>query len=204
MDNPIDESKFTAEQQLALAAVRAEAAGYAVEIAKSQERTQQLNAEHAALLKGQAMRDGIEASKVTFHDVGLASMLAEKDYDLRFTEDGATGLLDGKRVPLAKIYQHIALVAHPTIADQRSTKALRAEESTAVKPIMSQMTPAEKVAYLHTHSAEEYGMLQRTATITKNIETMADFSSLPVATRTKLLAEHGLAWLEKLAAKRKF
>jgi hypothetical protein len=195
---PIDESKFSPEQRLSLEQARAENTASQLELAKLQQRGREAEAEHTALLKSQAMRDGIEASSVKFYDVGLASMLAEKDYDLRFSEDGATGLLDGKRVPLAKIYQHIALVAHPTIADQRSTRALKPDADAPASKAKSQMSMQEKMSYIDKFGDAAWAKVPMYPMKTLVVRTREDFMSLPIRQRMDLQAQNGENWLAHL------
>jgi hypothetical protein len=199
----IDESKFTPAQQLALEQSRAENEASKVELAKLQQRRHEAEAEHASLLKGQAMRDAVIASGVKFHDDALASTLAES-YDLRFSDTGeGSGVVAGKRVSLDKVYQAIAL-KHPTITDGRSTRGLKADDVPTTKA-RSQMSQAEQIKFINDFSYEEFVKLPAHAVRLKAIECVEDYVGLPVATKTKLLAQNGLAWLEKLPrTKKKF
>jgi hypothetical protein len=199
---PVDETKFTPEQTLELAKVRNEAAAVQLELAKLEERGREAEAAHAKFMQNQAHKDAITASGVKFYEDGLASKLAE-GYDIRYGSDGeATGVVDGKRVSLDRVYQAIAL-KHPTIADGRSTRGLKGE--TAEKPIRarSELTQAEKIALLHNPGgAALWDKMPSFPTRNVPIDelTRADFSRLTVAQRSRISAEKGASFGSWLAA----
>lgn len=197
--NPTDaasELQLTPEQALELEKARAENTTSRLELAKLEQRQREVEAEHAELLRGQAHRDAILEAGVKWYESALATKLTA-DFDVRVDAEGkASGLIDGKRVPLAKVYQAIA-AKYPTLADGRSTRGLKETAEPAPKA-RSEMSKEEKISYLRTHTAEEFAALPAYPVRTVQVKTREDFLSLPIKQRMALQAEHGEAWLVKL------
>jgi hypothetical protein len=190
---------LTGEQQLELARLQADNAATRLELAKMEEGTRAEEAAQRELRQKQAVKGAFEQAGIRFYEPGLVETLIRSQHDLQFSEDGqtATALVKGKRVPLKDAIREIA-VAHDTlVADRRTMPRTEPEKPKA----RDQMSQREKIEYLKTHSADEYAALPARAVQMVEIRTMADYSRLPVATRTALLAKHGLQWLERLPRK---
>jgi hypothetical protein len=197
------ELQLTPEQTLELEKVRAESAAVNLELAKLEQRGREADAEHARLIQGQAHRDALLASGVKFYDPELTTRLTA-DFDVRFADDGtATGVVNGKRVGLDKVYQSIA-AKYPTIADGRSTRGLKATaDEPTVKSKADLGTMATKMAFIDEHGIEAFEKLPLHSTRMKPIETMADYASLSVAQKTEIINKHGIEFVQNLARKKR-
>jgi hypothetical protein len=188
--NELDESKLSPEQQLTLEKAKLERVQAVSQLLGEQEKRAQAENEHRELRQKQAVQDAFEQAGVTFYEPALVETLMRSQHDVKFADDGtATGLVGGKRVPLKAVIEELAR-KHPTLTDGRTTRHLK-PEAPLVKP-RCEWSQAEKIAYLNTHSAEEFAAipLHPVMTVTE-IRTAQDWARLPIATKTKFLAERG-------------
>jgi hypothetical protein len=185
---------LTPEHELALEQARADNAKARTQLAELNAQSQAAAAEQTALQRSEAERDSLLESKVTFHSGSDVLQLLRADplYDVRFdpATKTMTAIVDKKRVPLSDALRQFAL-ANETLVDGRSLKHLK---KAIIPKARSEMTKAEKIEFLNSHTAEEFGKLR--ATPEQSIETMQitslkEWNRLPIATRTKIIAEKG-------------
>jgi hypothetical protein len=198
----IDESRFTPEQTLELARVRAETAQARAQLAELEERTQATAAERTALQRSEAERDALLASKVTFYNgpEALQMLRANGTSDVRFdpATKEVTAVVGKERVPLAAALRQFAL-DHPTLVDGRSLRSLKAEAQPKAR---SEMSRAEKIAYLNSHTAEEYEALRATPVQPVQqvqVNSLKEWNKLPVELRTRIVAEKGVGFIARLS-----
>jgi hypothetical protein len=192
---PLDESKLADTQRLELEKVRLERLTAERALIESKERSTQVEAERLKLQAKLAVKDAFEQSPIKFYEDAMIENFARLEFDLRVDDGVATGLLNGKRVPLLAVLEQIAR-DKPYLADGRTTKHLRTDEPPA--KAKSDLSRAEKIAFIEKFGLDAWEKLPMQSVQTKEIRTMQDFSSLPIPMKTALLAKHGLAWLEGL------
>ena len=197
----VDESRFTPEQTLELARVRAETAQARALLAELEGKTQEAAAERTALQRREAESDALLACKVSFYNAGeaLQMLTASPASDVRFdpATKTMTAIVGKERVPLSDALRQFAL-DHETLVDGRSLRHLKTATAPKAK---SDMSMRERMAYIDEHGLDAFEKLPLRSVQTREIRTMADYAALPVATKTKLLAAHGPKWLASLPRK---
>jgi hypothetical protein len=149
----------------------------------------------------------LECGVKLYPNADEAALKLAESHDLRFEDGKMTGVLDGKRVGLGKILQHIAVTHDYLVSDRRTLRGKSAGDSeTAEKPMRarSELTQAEKITLLH--SPGGYDIWEKMAAFpTKNVPvdqlSRAEFSRLPTATKMGIVAEKGAnfeTWLAHL------
>lgn len=194
-----EQSGLTPEQTLALETARTDRIKAQADLLREQARTGELKATVRANTEASAIKEAISQTGVRFYEDELVIQLAKNQYDIQVDDNGtATGIVSGQRVPLAEAFRDIAK-KHPTLADGRTTKALREPEPEPVVLNRATMTRQEKIEYLKTHSVEEFEALpSRPPMRTVEVKDIETFSTLPMQTRMKLVAEHGPDWVGRL------
>lgn len=199
-NEPLDENTLTTEQALTLEQARIERVQAELALHNAKAQTAQVAAEHKDLLVRQHVTDVFAECGIKFYEPALVEKLARSQFDLRFADDGsATGLVGGKRVTLKVVLEEIAR-KHPTLTDGRTTRHLQANEEPPVKA-RDQMSRAEKIDFIDRFGLSAWEKLPAHSVQMTEIRTLQDYARLPVATKTALLAKHGLPWLERLPRK---
>lgn len=192
--------ELTPEQTLELEKIRAENAASRAQVAGLEERNRAAEAEQIALQRGEAERDALLECKVLFYNApeALQFMKADPAFDVRYDPAAkrATAISGKERVGLSEALRQFAL-AHPALVDGRSLRGLTTVE--APKKARSEMNLQEKVKFIEEHGDLEYGRLAAHPVQAKEIRTFADYLSLPVQLKTKLVAENGVRWLQTLS-----
>lgn len=194
---------LTAEQTLELERVRSENAQAKAKLAELDAKTQEAADKQAASQRREAERDALLACGVTFYNgpEALEFMKSDPASDVRFdpATKEATAVVGKERVPLSDALRQFAL-DHPVLADGRSLRHLKSAER-PIKP-RSEWTNAEKIEYLNHHSAEEYAAIPaHPVQSTVEIRTLAEWSRLPIATKTRIVAEKGSDFIGRLPRK---
>jgi hypothetical protein len=181
--------------QLLLEQARAARAQAEADTLRLQQEIERKKAEGRQIVADQKLRDAALAGP-KFYNVEDALTIARKDHDIRFDGDGeGTGVVDGRRVPLAEVFAAIAL-ENESLVDGRSLRSLK-ESQPKVKP-RSQMTDAEKIAFINANGLKAFEDLPLRATRTVRIETFQDYLALPMKERAKLAGLNGADWIAKL------
>jgi hypothetical protein len=195
MSNATDAAtpELTAEHRLELQRLQAQNTTAKLEIAKLDAESRNIAQETNKLLQGQATRDAVLESGIKFYPTAddVALHIAEK-HDLRFDEGKLTGVLDGKRISLAKLLQHIAVENDFLVSDRRSLRG----KSESAEPIRarSEFTKEEKIALLGTPGGlDKWEKMAPFATRNVPIDalTRSEFSRLPIETKTRIVGEKG-------------
>jgi hypothetical protein len=189
---------LTVEQETTLEVAKKERMQVQHDLLDAEERTRAAEAQRKELLSTQTLKDAA-ASGPKWYEPELVINYAKVQHDLRFDADGnnGTGVVNGRRVPLKDVFAAIA-DKYPSLVSDKRTLPKSAEQTPKAR---SEMTRAERIAFIHAHGANgdiEFGKLPAYPVRTVEVRTMKDYSSLPVATKTALLAKHGMKWLESL------
>jgi len=199
--SPVAETEstgITAEQAFELERVRLERVQTERELLQAKESHQRAEAEHAELIRAQAHRDAINASGVRFYENAIAEKLTA-EFDVRVDAEGvATGVVDGKRVPLERVYQAVAK-RWPTIADGRSTRNLKPDTGEMkAKSKADFPTMHAKMSFIDEHGLEAWERLPMRSARVVEVRTFSDYVSLPQSAKLELISKHGADWVGRL------
>ena len=149
---------LTAEQETTLEKARLERITAERDLLDAEERTRAAEAKRIEALSEQAIKDAAMAGP-KWHEASLVINFAKIQHDIKFDADGVgTGVVNGRRVPLAAVFAAIA-EAHPTLVSDKRTLPRSAEQPTKSR---SEMTRAERIAFINAHGENgdiEYGKL---------------------------------------------
>jgi len=156
--------------------------------------------ERVLLLADQSWRDALQTGPA-FYDAGIIKTLASNEFGLRSDDKGTvTGLVGSKRVPLGDVLNAIA-TKYPSLVKDKRTLPRSSEPANTVRSKSDLTTIQQKTAYIEQNGLAAYEALPLRSVVTREIKTFADFSRLPIPVKTKLVAEHGLEWVERLSRK---
>jgi hypothetical protein len=197
MPDILDESKLADTQRLELEKVRLERITAERALLESKERSAQVEAEGRELRAKASIKTAFAESPIKFYEDAMIENFARLEFDLTVDDSGiATGRLDGKRVPLSAVLEQIAK-DRPFLADGRTTRHLRTDAAPPT-PAKSDLTMRQRMDYIDAHGLDAFEKLPLRSVQTREIRTMQDYSALPVATKSALLAKHGMKWLASL------